>query len=426
MKNVAIIGFGCAGYHAAKALRARDSTCSIHVFSNTCQAPANPTLTTYYVAGRILRSGMFPLGTKERIRAELRLNLHEDTPVQHLLARARTVVLADGTRHAFDEIILATGAHPFVPPIQGLPRRNVYVMRTPEDADRLLSGIHAGISSALVIGASWVGIKVVESLVAHRVPTTMADMAPCIFPTAILPDVAEEIHRRLAAKGIALLFERGIVSMEERDGGIVCTFTDGSSLHTDIVVLCLGVRPTVDYLDPTEIELGRGIRVDAFQRTSVPHIYAAGDCCEAREILHRQYMAVNLWANAVKQGIIAGRNAAGGCERFQGNFIHNITHFLGMDFIGIGDNRARGNIIAYDSPDGGTRLRAILADGTLACVNILDNYQISGVVKQYMIKRVLGSREPFDDKSRVHLMEDPVGQVLIDALEGAGGADFVP
>ena len=417
MKNVAIIGFGCAGYHAAKALRAADPDCRIQVFSNTREAPANPMLTTYYVAGRIPRSGVFPLGEKEEIRRSLRLELFEDTPVRRVLAKERTVLLEDGTSHTFDEIILATGSHPFVPPIQGLPQKNVYVMRTVEDADRLLNGIQDGISSALVIGASWVGIKVVEALTAHHVPTTMVDMAPCIFPTAILPDVAAEIHRRLEAKGISLLFERGIVSMEEQEDGIVCSFSDGSSLKTGAVILCLGVRPTVDYLDPQEIEINRGIRVDAFQRTSVPHVYAVGDCCEAREILHNQYVVVNLWANAVRQGMIAGKNAAGGHEAFQGNFIHNITHFLGMDFIGIGDNRAQGETIAYDSPDGSTMFRAILADGTIACINLLDNYQISGVVKNYMVKRVLGSREPFDDKSRVHLVEDPVGHVLIDLLE---------
>lgn len=422
MKNVAIIGFGCAGYHAAKALREKDPSCRIHVFSNTHEAPANPMLTTYYVAGRIPRSGVFPLGDKQHIKETLHIELHEDTMVKRVLARERTVILDNGTEASFDEIILASGSHPFIPPIPGLPKKNVYVMRTVDDADRLLAAIHEGISSALVIGASWVGIKVVEALTAHHVPTAMADMAPCIFPTAILPDVAEEIHRRLENKGISLLFGRGISSMEEQEDGIVCNFSDGSSIKTGIVALCLGLRPSIDYLDPKEIDINRGVRVDAGQRTSIPHIYAVGDCCEAREIIHDQYVVVNLWANAVRQGTIAGKNAAGGAEVFQGNFTHNITHFLGMDFIGIGDNRAQGQTITYNSPDGAMMFRAIIENGKIACINILDNYQISGALKNYMIKRVLGSDEPFDDKSRVQMIEDPMGRMLIDILEDASCA----
>lgn len=425
MKNVAIIGFGCAGYHAAKALREKCPDCRIHVYSNTHEAPANPMLTTYYVAGKLPRSGVFPLGTKEEIVESLGICLHEDTPVSHVLAGEHAVVLADGSRTDYDEIILASGSHPFVPPIKGLPEKNVYVMRTVDDADRLLGAIHEGVSSALVIGASWVGIKVVEALAAHGVPTTMADMAPCIFPTAILPDVAGEIHARLEAKGISLLFGRGIDSMEEQPDGIVCRFSDGSSVKTQIVALCLGLRPSIGYLDGSEININRGVIVDEYQRTSVPGIYAVGDCCEAREIIHDQFVMVNLWANAVHQGTIAGHNAAGGNESFVGNFTYNITHFLGMDFIGIGDNRAKGETIAYESPDGNVMIRAIIENGKIACINILDNYQISGALKNYMIKRVLGSNEPFDDKSRVHVVEDPAGRALIELLEAvpASGAE---
>ncbi|WP_298029565.1 NAD(P)/FAD-dependent oxidoreductase [uncultured Dysosmobacter sp.] len=424
MKNAAIIGFGCAGYHAAKALREKCPACDIHVYSNTHEAPANPMLTTYYVAGKLPRSGVFPLGTKEEIVSSLNIRLHEDTPVKRVLAEKRAVVLEDGTETVYDEIILASGSHPFMPPIKGLPKRNVYVMRTVDDADLLLNAIHGGISSALVIGASWVGIKVVEALAAHQVPTTMADMAPRIFPTAILPDVADVIHARLEAKGISLLFGRGIDSMEEQEDGIVCRFSDGTSIKTQIVALCLGLRPSISYLDPAEIKINRGVVVDMKMRTSVPHIYAVGDCCEAKEIIHDQYVVVNLWANAVRQGTVAGSNAAGGDESFQGNFTHNITHFLGMDFIGIGDNRAQGDILAYESPSGDVMFRAIIENGKIACINILDNYKISGVLKNYMIKRVLGSDEPFDDKSRVRIMEDPLGRALVDLLETSAASDI--
>ncbi|MCM1148733.1 MAG: NAD(P)/FAD-dependent oxidoreductase [Butyricicoccus sp.] len=387
MKRYAVIGFGCAGYSAAKTLRECCPDSVIDVYSNTTDAPANPMLTTYYVSGRISRKEVFPLGEKEEIVDSLNIHLYEETPVVHLKARSRTVVLSNGEERSYDDIVLATGSHPLVPPVPGMPEKGVYVMRTVYDADRLLDAVSGGISSALVIGASWVGIKVVEALYAHGVPVTLADMAPRIFPTASLPGTAEAIHRRLEEKGIRLLFGQGIASFREEDDGIVTVFSDGTEVKSGIVALCLGLRPTVGYLDRSELTIGRGIRVDRRMRTSVPHIYAAGDCCEAEEIVSGEHLVVNLWANAGMQGRVAARNIAGYGDEFQGNFTHNITHFLDIDFIGIGDNRIEGERIAYESPDGWT-FEMILQNGTPRCVNILENHLLSGPAKAALIKRL--------------------------------------
>ena len=418
MCKCAIIGFGCAGYHAAKALRERRPEHQIDVYSNTDDAPANPMLTTYYVKGKIPREQQFPLGTREEIVRDLNINLFCSTPVKHLHARERTVELANGQRRQYDDIVLATGSHPLVPPIPGCPEEDVYVMRTVADADIFLNRIHQGISSALVIGASWVGIKVVEALHAHHVPTTMADMAPYIFPTAILPEVAEVIHTHMEKDlGIGLLFGRGISSMRREEGGIVCCFSDGTEIKAEIVALCLGLRPTVNYLDKDEIEIGRGVRVNRRMETSVPHVYAVGDCCEAEELITRQYMSVNLWANAGMQGRIAGHNIAGGREEFQGNFIHNITHFLDMDFIGIGDNRAQGESLTYTAPEG-WRLDMVYRDERPVCINILDNHRLSGPAKAVLLKTMTSPAEKLGVDATVALKKAGLPNVFIKKIEG--------
>lgn len=387
MKKYAIVGFGCAGFSAAKALRECCPGDVIDVFSNTPDAPANPMLTTYYVAGKIPREQVFPFGEKETLIKSLALNLFESREVKRLDAPGRRLMLDTGEWRQYDDIILATGSHPLIPPINGMPEHDVYVMRTVYDADRLLERIRSGLGSALVIGASWVGIKVVEALFAYGIPTVLADMAPRIFPTATIPEAAEKIHCRLEEKGIRLLFGRGIVSLREEKDGITAVFSDGTEIKSELVALCLGMRPTLDYLNREEIGIGRGIRVDEHQCTSVPHIYAAGDCCETEEIVSGQPMVVNLWANSSVQGRVAARNIAGFDDRFQGNFIHNITHFLDMDFIGAGDCRSQGETVIYESPEGWS-FYMISRDGTPKCINILDNTRLSGPVKAAMLKRI--------------------------------------
>lgn len=418
MCKYAIIGFGCAGYHAAKALRERRPDCQIDVYSNTDDAPANPMLTTYYVKGKITREEQFPLGAKEDIVRDLRMNLFANTPVKRVYAKDRVVELEDGQQKQYDDIVLASGSHPLVPPIPGCPKEDVYVMRTVADADLFLERIHQGVSSALVIGASWVGIKVVEALHAHHVPTIMADMAPRIFPTAILPEVADVIHAHMENDlGIGLQFGKGISSMRQEQDGIVCVFSDGTEVKTEIVALCLGLRPTVEYLDKEEIEIGRGVRVNRRMETSVPHIYAVGDCCEAEELISKQYMSVNLWANAGMQGRIAGRNITGGIEEFQGNFIHNITHFLDMDFIGIGDNRAEGEHLSYTSPDG-WRLDMVYREEKPVCINILDNYKLSGPAKAILLKTMTSPADKMGLDAVVALKKAGLPDEFIKKIEG--------
>jgi len=103
-------------------------------------------------------------------------------------------------------------------------------------------------------------------------------------------------------------------------------------------------------VDPAEVTVNKGIVVDHDMQTSVPGIYAAGDCCEGEELQSNTSMIIGLWANAAHQGATAGANMAGGKAEFDGNFLHNITHFMGMDFVGFGDVRTQGEVHRVGRP----------------------------------------------------------------------------
>lgn len=384
MKRYAIIGFGCAGYTAAKTLRELEPDCQIDVYSESDTAPENPMLTTYYTAGKISETGMYPFGGIEKILQELRIRFYGNVIVERVDAAEKSVT-AGGMKKEYDDIVLASGAKAFVPPIPGLPDGGVYVMRTTKDAERLLDVIGTGCKSALVVGASWVGIKVVEALKVHGISSVLADMAPYIFATACIPGTASFIHGRLQEMGIRLKFGSGIASMKKTENTITSYFTDGTAVDTDIVVLCMGVRPSLSYLDQNEIEIGRGVKVDSHMRTSAEHIYAAGDCCETLEIMSGEYMPVNLWANAFVQGRIAGRNIAGYTDEFEGALAHNIAHFLDMDFVGIGNPNLSGTLVEYGEPGKDNYVCAIVENGKLRCVNILGNYRVSGFFKRWFV-----------------------------------------
>ena len=417
--RVAIVGFGSAGYHAARALSIRCPGEEIHVYSTTDDGPSNPMLTTYYASGRIAREALFPFGSREQVVRELGIRLFANTPVVRLRADERALILENGTARQYDDIVIATGARALIPPIPGLPEQGVYAMRTVDDAEKLYFALEKGlISSALVVGASMVGIKVVEALRNRGIPVALADLADRIFPLAALPEVSEEIHGRLRSRGVQLLFGRALSSLERTKTGITAHFADGSAYTGGAVFFCMGTRPCLELVDREELEVGRALKVDDHMRTSRPHIYAAGDCCETRELVTGNSMSVGLWANAAMQGETAGANIAGNDSRYQGNLIHNITHYWDTDFIGLGDNRAEGERMTYIHPREGWRFDAVVRDGRPVCINILDNHTLSGPAKALLIKRLTAPEEPMGPVARLTLQRSGLPGRIIAAVGG--------
>lgn len=412
----AIIGFGTAGYHAAQAIRERDKAGGIVVYSDTGLAPYNPMLTTYYIFGKLPRSGLFPFGPLEGIADRLGLAFRHERVVK-VRARDLTVETERGAER-YDKILIATGATAFAPPVKGLARSDAFLMRTVDDAQRLKDRLDWGdVKFAVVVGASMAGIKVVEVLEKYGVQVCLADLAPHIFPLAAYPEVSAAIERRVARRGIDLRFGATIDHMEVREGKNTAVMTDGAVVPADLVSLCIGTRAATQVVQG-EVEVDRGILIDERMETSAPGVYAAGDCAQGANLESGERQIIGLWANANRQGAAAGANMAGGEARFEGNILHNITHFMGMDFIGFGDNRIQGELLEQGSLDGdGLYVRAVIAGGKVAGANILDSCRISGILKNYMLRLFTGEGGGVPDYQRAMLLQAGLTAGFIDRME---------
>lgn len=425
MERFAIIGFGCAGYHCLEAIREAGCDAAIDIYSNTDMPPYNPMLTTYYTAGRLPFEGMFPFGTLEEIGKRYKADFITDTKVKALKAKERTIVTEQGKEEIYNKILVATGASAFVPgSFAGL--KGAFCMRTVEDAVRLHDALAVrDYKDAVVVGASMVGIKVAELLYNKGTHVTLADMAPHIFALAAYPKVSELIEERVKAMGIDIAFGQAITSAEEHidpDGnvkGYTVHLGDGSSIETEMLILNIGTRAAVEILDPNEIAVDRGIVVDERMHTSVPGIFAAGDCCQGNNMQSGQTKIIGLWANAGVQGRVAGRNMAGLIDETDGNILHNITHFLDMDFIGLGDNRITGETYTYTNKSKGFYLQAVIKDKKPVGFNILDNHGISGILKAHLIKLLRGEQCRFTPEQRGQLVRYGLEESFMDYLEAA-------
>ena len=411
----AVVGFGTAGYHAVKKIRELDKEGCIDVYSNTERAPYNPMLTTYYAFGKLEYEGMFPFGDLEQIQKEVDFNLRKETVIK--VHGSEHLVETENGSEQYDRILIATGARAFAPPVKGLEPEDAFLMRTVEDALRFKDRLKKNdIKHAVVIGASMAGIKVVEVLHKYGIETWLLDLASYIFPLAAYKEVAEEIEKRVEAQGVHLMFGVTIDHMEQENGEKVAVLTDGSRIPADIVGLCIGTRAITETVQG-EVEITRGIVVDDHMRTSVPGIYAAGDCCEGNNLESGQKQIIGLWANANHQGETAGINMAGGDAVYKVNILHNITHFMNMDFIGFGDNRMQGEILEYGSLSEDLYIRLVLDGKRIVGANILDNYRISGIIKNYMLRLFAGEQFVLPDYQRAMLVKAGLSVPFIDEVE---------
>ncbi len=339
MKKIAIIGFGCAGYHAAREVRRLDPKAVIDVYSDTETAAYNPMLTTYYVKGAIPYQAMFPFGAPQEAAGRLGLNLFPNRAVTGLKPEERALCFGDGTQQVYDGILISTGASAVVPPLPGLDLPGVFKMRTVEDAVSFKAALDGGtIRRALVIGASWVGIKAVEDLVLRGIACTLADGAERVFSTAVFPETARRIERGLEARGVSVACGQMLDHVERAaDGALAAVMQSGRRFEADAVAVCLGVRTNTGFLKDCGIAVNRGVLTDCHMQTNYEGIYAAGDCCEAADIQTNAPRNIGLWHNAARQGTVAGSNMAGDVREFGANLLVNLGHYLGYSFVSMGD-----------------------------------------------------------------------------------------
>lgn len=383
--RVAIAGNGAAAVECFKALRKNGFTGAIDVFAAGGLPVYNPMLTSYYAAGKIPYSMLFPYGDNFDIFEEYGVTLHKSTPVAKLRAGERVLVTEAGDAHPFDQCLIATGARAFVPPFPGADHPRVFTMRTVEDAVKLHGAMAQKPQRALVVGASMVGIKLVEMFEKAGVACCLADMAPYIFPLAAGEECARFIEQRLTARGVSLRFSAAIERVEDTGGGIRAWFKDSPvPEEADLLLMCIGTRTNTGLVDPAEIETAQGILVDERMQTSAPGIYAAGDVAQGVNLLTGEKQVIGLWASARNQGRAAGSNMAGRRREYRGEVLHNITHFMGMDFVGVGEVRNYDDSVKSVSDCHYAQL--FYKGGRLCGANFIDLFESCGVLKNMLVK----------------------------------------
>lgn len=335
-QRLLIIGGVAAGMSAAAKARRSDANCEIRVYTEEeyfsyagCGLP-------YFIGGKFSK--------KEALIARSLKDFAAQRIQVNPLMRVEKIKPADGKiivknlqnntsfEDNYDRLIIATGARPFIPPLEGMDLNGVFSLRTIPDSQKIKDYLlQEKPQKAVVVGGGYIGLEMVENLLVHGCQVTLVEMAPHIVPN-MDGDMAQVLTNYLESKGVEIRTGeaiKGFIGKEKITGMI----TDKGQIPADFALLSIGVQPNSALAEEAGLKLGvkNAIQVNDKMETSVENIYAAGDCATVTHLLTGNEVYIPLGTTANKQGKIAGENAIGGNRSFKGVLGTGIARVIEME-----------------------------------------------------------------------------------------------
>jgi phenylglyoxylate dehydrogenase epsilon subunit len=248
-----------------------------------------------------------------------------------------TVTLATGKTLEYEKLLLATGAAPSLPPVEGLGKVSYHVLRTLEDALRLRRAVEQN-GSALVLGAGLIGMHAAENMARGGVQVTVVEALPHVLPGYFDDQAAGLIQQVVTKEGIRIITGRTVKLVSVNGGAFVASLDSGEELSSDLFLVSTGVQPRIGYLSWSGMELDRGILVDERMQTSAGGIWAAGDVAQAHGFFDSGKRLNTTLPDAVEQGRIAGMAMVDdpALKPYSGGIAQNTYKFFGHRSFSVG------------------------------------------------------------------------------------------
>ncbi|MDO4270044.1 MAG: FAD-dependent oxidoreductase [Eubacteriales bacterium] len=331
--NYVIIGNGTAAVGVIEGIRVVDKTGPITVISTEPYPVYGRPLISYLLYGKTSEDKML------HYRPE---GFYENNGVTALLGKTvsridpagKTVALESGETVPYDRLCVCTGSRPFVPPMDGLELvENQTSFMTLDDAKRLdrMLGVKND-KRVLILGAGLIGLKCAEGIYQRVKELTVVDLAPRILPNVLTEEPAAIIQRHIEGKGVKFLLKDSV----EQFFPYGARLKSGKTVDFDVLVVAVGVRPNISLAEDAGCEINRGILIDDHAQTTVPGIYAAGDCTVSHDISANTDRILAILPGAYLQGEAAGMNMAGGDRAFTKAIPMNASGFMGLHMITAG------------------------------------------------------------------------------------------
>lgn len=335
--KIVIAGNGPAAISAIESIRKIDRSPSITLISKEREKAYSPCYLYHYISEDITRDKLYI--KEDDFYEKNNVNILFGISLEKVMPDKRSVRLSDGKTLPYDRLLIAVGAEPLLPDIPGIHGEGVFVFKSLEDAERIISVIPK-IKKAAVIGGGFIGLEAAEALKKKDISVTVIEKEDRLLPRMLDKEMAEIVKSHLLKNGIDIITGKAIKEVERKDGHLRGLRTaDGITIPADIIIVSAGVRPNIKPAEGTAIRIERGIIVNERMETNLPGIYAAGDVAEIEIKGIRKLNPI--WLNATVSGLIAGANMVGITKRLD-------SHIPDMNLI----NLFGAYIFSAGSPEG--------------------------------------------------------------------------
>ncbi len=332
VRRVIVIGANAAGVEAASAARKKDRAAEIMLITQEKNAGYSRCGLPFVIGGQIPNFKDLIVYPPAYFQM-LKLNLKNETKATAINTKDKTVTAVDkaGATETlqYDSLVIATGADAFMPPIKGREKQGILSLRSLEDGEKIDQAVKNGAKSAVIMGAGLIGLETGVALIERGLKVTIVEMLPQILPQMLDADMAKIMQEALQEKGMLILTGK---TVEEflGDEKVTAIMAGGEKIEADLFISAFGVRANTKLAVDAGIPLGetRAIKTNMRMETDVKDVYAVGDCAEAPNIITHKQACAQLGTIAVRQGKVAGANAAGDYAQFTGILASAVTRLF--------------------------------------------------------------------------------------------------
>ncbi len=318
------MGGVAGGASAATRARRISETAEIIVFERGPDVSFANCGLPYHIGGEIAERGKLLVTTPAKLHARFNLDVRTRSSVEGIDRNSKTVrvrELSTGREYeeSYDKLILAPGAAPVKPPLPGIDSPGIFTLRNLVDMDRIKAAVDVGAKQAVVIGAGFIGLEMVENLVRRGIATTLVELQDQVLPP-FDKEMTAPLKEVLKNRGVTLLLGESAESFTSTEQGITVQLKSGKQVIAQLVVMGIGVRPENQLAVAAGLEVGPrgGIRVNEQLQTSDSDIYAVGDAIEVTDFISQHPTQIPLAGPANRQGRLAADHIFGRQVRYRG------------------------------------------------------------------------------------------------------------
>ncbi|MCE2680925.1 MAG: FAD-dependent oxidoreductase [Burkholderiales bacterium] len=327
MKHL-ILGNGPAGVIAAESIRKMRPHDEIIMVGSEPEPPYSRMAIPYLLVGNIQEQGTYLRKSVDHFE---RLNIHQRAGKATALdVKAKTVTLESGDVLAYDKLLIATGARPIRPPIAGMDLPGVHPCWTLADARKIIELAKPG-ARVLQMGAGFIGCIIMEALAMRGVKLTVVEMGNRMVPRMMTEGAGTMIKAWVQKKGVTVFTDTRVEAIGSgADAPLQAKLGNGQTLDCDLIISATGVKPNLDFIAGSGIEVDAGILVDDNMATNIADVYAAGDVTQARDFSTGEKVVNMIQPAAADDARTAAMAMIGKTAPGRGTFAMNVLDTLGL------------------------------------------------------------------------------------------------